>query len=94
METYQTAEELIGEQSEVSLALPYIEGSQASVAARILKLYKRHAAEVDAALAAMQLAQAKDGRRGKLPADCLTRIMLDPASVTVLPWAVLRQRLL
>jgi len=34
---------------------------------------------------AMQLAQAKDGRRGKLPADCLTRIMLDPASVTVLP---------
>ena len=87
VETYANANEFIGEQPEVALALPYLGGSQARMAERILKLYKKHAGEVETALEAMQLAQAKAGRRGNLPADCLTRIMLDPASVTVLPVA-------
>ena len=90
VETYASANEFIGEQPEVALALPYLDGSQARTAELILKLYKRHAAEVESALEKMQLAQAKAGRRGKLPADCLSRIMLDPASVTVLPVADLK----
>jgi hypothetical protein len=85
VESYASATEFIGEQPEVALALPYLGGTQAIMAERILKLYKRHAAEVETALEAMQVAQLKAGRRGKLPADCLTRIMCDPASVTVLP---------
>ena len=88
LENFQNADEFIGEFPEVALALPHMDldgGTRAGLTERILKLYKRHAVEVEKALADMQLAQAKAGRRGSLPADCLTRIMLDSGSVTVVP---------
>lgn len=86
VQSYQNANDLIGENPEVALALPHIhEGTQAQMAERIVGLYKRHAIEVEDALAKMQSATAKGARRGTLPADCLTRIMNDPAAVTVLP---------
>jgi len=88
LENFQNADEFIGEFPEVALALPYMDldgGTRAGLTGRILKLYQRHAAEVEKSLETMQLAQAKAGRRGSLPSDCLTRIMLDSASVTVVP---------
>jgi hypothetical protein len=87
---YQNAVEFIGDYPEVLLAIPYLDGTGAGLAERILKLYQRHAEEVDRALELMQIAQAKAGRRRSLPADCLMRIMLDPGSVNVLPVAELK----
>jgi len=84
---YQNAVEFIGDYPEVLLALPYLDGTRSGLAERILKLYQRHAEEVDKALELMQIEQAKAGRRRNLPADCLLRIMLDPGAVTVLPAA-------
>ena len=85
VEACASATELVGEQPEVALALPYLNGNQNGVAERILKLYKQHAVEVESALDWMQKNLAKQARRGKLPADCVHRIMNDPGSVTVLP---------
>ena len=85
VEKFRTVADFVGEFPEVCRALRYVDGSAASNAERALKLYKRHAGEVEAALDAMQLLHAKAIRRRTLPPDCLLRIMMDSGPVEVLP---------
>ena len=69
--------DLIARYPEAVRMLPYMEGKPVAVAAKVLYLHKRHAAEVNGAIERMLAANAKAMREHTLDRDCLLRLTYD-----------------
>jgi hypothetical protein len=70
---------------EVLRAARYVGGNPISGVGRMLDLYKRHAAEVNAAVDEITHRYSKELRERTLPPDCLVRTVHDAGALTVLP---------
>lgn len=70
---------------EVLDILPYVNGRTSSAAARVLELYRRHAAEVNVAVEKMLGRHLRAIRERSLPGDSLLRLVLESSSPVSLP---------
>jgi 7-cyano-7-deazaguanine synthase in queuosine biosynthesis len=72
--------DLIARYPEAVRMLKFLEGKPVAVAAKVLDLHKRHAAEVNGAIERMLAANAKAVREHGLERDCLLRLSYDSGS--------------
>lgn len=86
---FRTVGQLVAHFPEVLRVLGHIEGSPSGVAERVLRLYQRHAEEVNKAIEIMMARHTPAIRARTLAGDSLLRIVMDPRSVSVLPAATL-----
>lgn len=76
---------------QVVRAIDAIGGNRASVAERLLDLYRRHAGEVTSAVHTMLARHAPDLYKRTLPGDCLLKIVTESRNATTVPAVEVRE---
>jgi hypothetical protein len=89
----ENAGQFLATYAEVNRVLRFLDGSTAQAAQRVFDLYKRHAAEVNAALDEMVRRHATAIRERTMPGDALLRAVHESASVISVPAVVLKAKL-
>jgi 7-cyano-7-deazaguanine synthase in queuosine biosynthesis len=81
VDALQTVGDFIAQYAEVNRVLRHVGCPPAAAAGKILDLYRRHALEVKGVLSKMMARHAADIVDGKLPGDCLLRLVYESG-----PW--------